>query len=142
MVFMNYTENLIKSILLDNVEIDALSHALQLNLDLAYLNGVREDGVDFIPFRNAINKDDAQLVLLYRCVSQSPFLSLALYAPILFVSASLASLMLSLPVRGSPLMLTPYILSYILPLRNLIRIYINLRSCPYRPGHYDILVKQ
>jgi len=50
----------------DNVEIDALSHALQLNLDLAYLNGVRQDGVDFVPFRNAPSKDDVPLVLLYR----------------------------------------------------------------------------
>ncbi|KAF5314454.1 hypothetical protein D9619_011932 [Psilocybe cf. subviscida] len=50
----------------DNVEIQALTSALQLNLDLAYLNGVRADGVDFVPFRNDPDKDCAPLVLLYR----------------------------------------------------------------------------
>lgn len=52
--------------LTDNVEIQALTSALQLNLDLAYLNGVRADGVDFVPFRNDPDKDCAPLVLLYR----------------------------------------------------------------------------
>jgi ubiquitin thioesterase protein OTUB1 len=50
----------------DNVEIQALTKALQLNLDLAYLNGVRMDGVDFIPFRNNPDSDAQPLVLLYR----------------------------------------------------------------------------
>ncbi|KAF8961630.1 peptidase C65 Otubain-domain-containing protein [Flammula alnicola] len=50
----------------DNVEIDALCKALQLNVDVAYLNGVREDGVDFIKFRNDSNEGAVPLVLLYR----------------------------------------------------------------------------
>ncbi|CAA7262606.1 unnamed protein product [Cyclocybe aegerita] len=50
----------------DNVEIQALSSALHLNLDLAYLNGVRTSGVDFIPFRNDPDNMAKPLVLLYR----------------------------------------------------------------------------
>jgi len=50
----------------DNVEIQALTTALQLNLDLAYLNGVRMDGVDFVPFKNDPDKSSTSLVLLYR----------------------------------------------------------------------------
>ncbi|KAH9477068.1 OVARIAN TUMOR DOMAIN-containing deubiquitinating enzyme 1 [Psilocybe cubensis] len=50
----------------DNVEIQALCRALQLNVDLAYLNGVREDGVDFIKFRYDSSQDAPPLVLLYR----------------------------------------------------------------------------
>jgi len=50
----------------DNVEIEALCRALQLNVDVAYLNGVRGDGVDFIKFRNDSNNNAAPLVLLYR----------------------------------------------------------------------------
>ncbi|KAF8180849.1 peptidase C65 Otubain-domain-containing protein [Pholiota molesta] len=51
----------------DNVEIDALSNALKLNLDLAYLNGVAQDGhVDFIQFRNDLDVNKQALVLLYR----------------------------------------------------------------------------
>ena len=118
---------------------------LQLNLDLAYLNGVRQDGVDFIPFRNASNKDDAPLVLLYRCVSQFPSRSLVISALILLVSVTLASLMFSLPARGSPPMSTLFggLYAGLRPfVRNFICAHIDLWSCPYRPGHYDILVKQ
>ncbi|KAF8875730.1 peptidase C65 Otubain-domain-containing protein [Gymnopilus junonius] len=50
----------------DNVEIEALCRALQLNVDVAYLNGVREDGVDFITFRNDSNSQAPPLILLYR----------------------------------------------------------------------------
>ena len=117
---------------------------LQLNLDLAYLNGVRQDGVDFIPFRNASNKDDAPLVLLYRCVSQFPSRSLVISPPILLVSAPLASFV-SLSARGSLLMSTLFggLYAGLRPLfRNFICAHIDLWSCPYRPGHYDILVKQ
>ncbi|KDR74096.1 hypothetical protein GALMADRAFT_71513 [Galerina marginata CBS 339.88] len=50
----------------DNVEIEALCRALQLNVELAYLNGVRTDGVDFIKFENDSNNSAPPLVLLYR----------------------------------------------------------------------------
>ncbi|KAF9472031.1 cysteine proteinase [Pholiota conissans] len=51
----------------DNVEIDALSNALKINLDLAYLNGASGDGhVDFIQFRNDLDVSKLPLVLLYR----------------------------------------------------------------------------
>jgi len=50
----------------DNVEIEALCRALQLNVDLAYLNGVRGDAVDFIKFRYHSNPDVTPVVLLYR----------------------------------------------------------------------------
>ncbi|PPQ74522.1 hypothetical protein CVT25_004428, partial [Psilocybe cyanescens] len=50
----------------DNVEIQALCRALQLNVDLAYLNGVREDGVDFIKFRYDSSENAPPLILLYR----------------------------------------------------------------------------
>jgi len=52
----------------DNVEIEALCRALQLNIDLAYLNGVRGDAVDFIKFRHDLNPDAPPVVLLYRYV--------------------------------------------------------------------------
>lgn len=47
------------------MEIEALCRALSLNVDVAYLNGARGDGVDFIKFRNDQNTN-APLVLLYR----------------------------------------------------------------------------
>ena len=53
---------------LDNVEIEALCRALQLNIDLAYLNGVRGDAVDFIKFRHDLNPEAIPVVLLYRYV--------------------------------------------------------------------------
>jgi ubiquitin thioesterase protein OTUB1 len=50
----------------DNVEIEALSRALQLNIDVAYLNGGRGDGViDFIKFRHD-SSETPPLILLYR----------------------------------------------------------------------------
>ena len=50
----------------DNVEIEALSRALRLNIDVAYVNGVREDGMtDFIKFRYGPS-EAAPLTLLYR----------------------------------------------------------------------------
>jgi ubiquitin thioesterase protein OTUB1 len=53
----------------DNVEIEALSRALQLNLDVAYLNGGRGDGViDFIKFRHDLIPEASPLILLYRYV--------------------------------------------------------------------------
>jgi len=51
----------------DHVEIQALCAALQLNVDVAYLNGGSEEGVvDFIPFRYASESESLPLVLLYR----------------------------------------------------------------------------
>jgi len=51
----------------DNVEIEALSRALQINIDVAYLNGGRGDGViDFIKFRYDSNPEAPPLILLYR----------------------------------------------------------------------------
>jgi hypothetical protein len=50
---------------------DALCRVLQLNVDVAYLNGGRDDLVDFIKFRNA-SDNDASLVLLYRYASRGP----------------------------------------------------------------------
>ena len=51
----------------DNVEIEALSRALQLNIDVAYLNGGRGDGViDFIKFRYDLRPEAPPLILLYR----------------------------------------------------------------------------
>jgi len=51
----------------DNVEIEALSRALQLNIDVAYLNGGRGDGViDFIKFRHDLIPEASPLILLYR----------------------------------------------------------------------------
>ena len=53
----------------DNVEIEALSRALQLNIDVAYLNGGRGDGViDFIKFRHDLSPEAPPLILLYRYV--------------------------------------------------------------------------
>lgn len=52
---------------LDHVEIQALCATLQLNVDVAYLNGGSEGGVvDFIPFRYASGSESLPLVLLYR----------------------------------------------------------------------------
>ncbi|KAF8813741.1 cysteine proteinase [Phlegmacium glaucopus] len=51
----------------DNVEIEALSRALHLNIDVAYLNGGRGDGVtDFIKFRYDLCPEAPPLILLYR----------------------------------------------------------------------------
>lgn len=51
----------------DNVEIEALSRALQLNIDVAYLNGGQGDGVtDFIKFRHDLRPEAPPLILLYR----------------------------------------------------------------------------
>lgn len=51
----------------DHVEMQALCAALQLNVDVAYLNGGSEEGVvDFIPFRYASESESLPLVLLYR----------------------------------------------------------------------------
>lgn len=48
---------------------DALCRALQVNVDVAYLNGGREDSVDLIRFRNIPSEEDQPpLVLLYRYV--------------------------------------------------------------------------
>lgn len=53
----------------DNVEMDALCRALLVNVDVAYLNGGREDSVDLIQFHNVSSEDDQDpLVLLYRYV--------------------------------------------------------------------------
>jgi len=51
---------------IDHVEIEALCRALQLNVDVAYLNGVRADGVDFIKFHNESDTGAAPITLLYR----------------------------------------------------------------------------
>jgi hypothetical protein len=57
----------------DNVEIEALSRALQLNIDVAYLNGGRGDGViDFIKFRHDLSSEAPPLILLYRYVHFLP----------------------------------------------------------------------
>ena len=51
------------------MEIEALSRALQLNIDVAYLNGGRGDGViDFIKFRYDLSPEAPPLILLYRYV--------------------------------------------------------------------------
>ncbi|KAF9529048.1 peptidase C65 Otubain-domain-containing protein [Crepidotus variabilis] len=50
----------------DNVEIQALCLALGLDVNLAYLNGSRGDGVDFIKFRNDPDPNVPPLMLLYR----------------------------------------------------------------------------
>ena len=51
----------------DNVEIEALSRALQLNIDVAYLNGGRgETVIDFIKFRYDPSPETPPLILLYR----------------------------------------------------------------------------
>jgi len=52
----------------DNVEIEALSRALQLNIDVAYLNGGRGDAgvIDFIKFRYDLCSEAPPLILLYR----------------------------------------------------------------------------
>ncbi|PPQ83043.1 hypothetical protein CVT26_012174 [Gymnopilus dilepis] len=50
----------------DNVEMEALCRALQLNVDVAYLSGVRGDGVDFITFRHDTDSKAPPLTLLYR----------------------------------------------------------------------------
>lgn len=53
---------------LDHVQMIALCRALQLNIDVAYLDGRRPDGiVDFIPIRSA-DENIKPLVLLYRYV--------------------------------------------------------------------------
>ena len=53
----------------DNVEMEALCRALQLNVDVAYLSGVRGDGVDFITFRHDTDSKAPPLTLLYRYVA-------------------------------------------------------------------------
>ncbi|KAF9054078.1 peptidase C65 Otubain-domain-containing protein [Panaeolus papilionaceus] len=50
----------------DNVEIQALVAVLQLNVDVAYLNGGSPRNVDFIQFRNDVDLGGEPLVLLYR----------------------------------------------------------------------------
>ncbi|TFK37623.1 peptidase C65 Otubain-domain-containing protein [Crucibulum laeve] len=50
----------------DNVEMNALCSALELNLDVAYLNGGRTGVVDFIEFRSDANPEADPLMLLYR----------------------------------------------------------------------------
>lgn len=48
----------------------ALSQALGLNIDIAYLDGRSADGaVEFVRFRNAPDEGEKAMVLLYRCVS-------------------------------------------------------------------------
>ncbi|KAF9556457.1 cysteine proteinase [Agrocybe pediades] len=49
----------------DHVEIEALCRALYLNVDVAYLTGVRGDGVDFIKFHNR-DEGEGAITLLYR----------------------------------------------------------------------------
>ena len=47
----------------------ALSQALGLNIDIAYLDGRSADGaVEFVRFRNAPDEGERAMVLLYRCV--------------------------------------------------------------------------
>ncbi|KAL0952742.1 hypothetical protein HGRIS_006973 [Hohenbuehelia grisea] len=51
----------------DHVQIMALSRALHLDIDIAYLDGRNADGkVDFVDFRNSGDKDAQPLILLYR----------------------------------------------------------------------------
>ncbi|TRM60070.1 peptidase C65 Otubain-domain-containing protein [Schizophyllum amplum] len=51
----------------DHVQMTALSQALGLNIDVAYLDGRSADGaVEFVQFRNAAEENELPMVLLYR----------------------------------------------------------------------------
>ncbi|KAL1740933.1 peptidase C65 Otubain-domain-containing protein [Schizophyllum fasciatum] len=51
----------------DHVQMTALSQALGLNIDIAYLDGRSADGsVEFVQFRNAGDESQPAMVLLYR----------------------------------------------------------------------------
>ncbi|KAL1731420.1 peptidase C65 Otubain-domain-containing protein, partial [Schizophyllum commune] len=51
----------------DHVQMTALSQALGLNIDIAYLDGRSADGaVEFVRFRNAPDEGERAMVLLYR----------------------------------------------------------------------------
>ena len=56
-------------LLLDHVQITALSRALQININIAYLDGRGANGVvDFVEFRNDKDTTTSPLILLYRYV--------------------------------------------------------------------------
>jgi ubiquitin thioesterase protein OTUB1 len=51
----------------DHVQITALSRALKININIAYLDGRGTEGrVDFVEFRNAVESKAEPLILLYR----------------------------------------------------------------------------
>jgi hypothetical protein len=51
----------------------ALSQALKLNIDIAYLDGRGQGGnVDFVQFRNAPDQDADPLIFLYRSAFDFP----------------------------------------------------------------------
>lgn len=51
----------------DHVQMMALSRALHLNIDIAYLDG-HASKVNFVEFRHAVSKDEKPIILLYRQV--------------------------------------------------------------------------
>lgn len=57
------------SLLPDHVQMTALSQALQINVNVAYLDGRGANGqVDFVELHNATDTGTVPLILLYRCV--------------------------------------------------------------------------
>jgi hypothetical protein len=56
--------------LIDHVQLTAISQALKVNLEIAYLDGRSEDGrVEFVKFDHATDVNETPLTLLYRWVS-------------------------------------------------------------------------
>lgn len=53
--------------MLDHVQVTAISEALKVNVEIAYLDGRNKDGtVEFVKFNKAINPNEAPLTLIYR----------------------------------------------------------------------------
>ena len=51
----------------DHVQVTAISEALKLNMEIAYLDGHSKDGnVKFVQVNKAINPNEAPLTLIYR----------------------------------------------------------------------------
>jgi ubiquitin thioesterase protein OTUB1 len=53
--------------ILDHVQVTAISEALKVNVEIAYLDGRSKDGnVEFVKFNKAINPSETPLTLIYR----------------------------------------------------------------------------
>jgi hypothetical protein len=53
--------------LIDHVQLTAISQALKVNLNIAYLDGRSEDGrVEYVKFNHASDANEAPITLIYR----------------------------------------------------------------------------
>jgi ubiquitin thioesterase protein OTUB1 len=63
--------------LIDHVQLTAISQALKVNLNIAYLDGRSEDGrVEFVKFNHATAVNETPLTLIYRWVSDGILFSM------------------------------------------------------------------